>query len=37
MAEPDALGDDKHGKTMAKGYHERLSEVLRLMIGDNGR
>ena len=34
MGEPDALGDDEHGRSMAKGYRERLSEVLTLMIGD---
>jgi hypothetical protein len=31
MAEPDALGGDEHGRTMAAAYGERASEVLALI------
>lgn len=31
MSAPGALGDDHHGEAMARAYHERLLEVLRLM------
>jgi hypothetical protein len=32
MSQPNALGDDEVGVGIAKGYRERLSEVLDLMI-----
>lgn len=32
MAEPDALGGDEHGKRMAEGYRDRLTEVLRMLV-----
>lgn len=28
---PDALGDDEHGRTMTKLYKMRLDEVMRLI------
>ena len=28
MEQPDALGEDEHGRAMALGYTERLMEVL---------
>lgn len=33
MANPDALGDDKHGRTMAENYKGRLEEVLGFING----
>ena len=33
MAEPDALGDDEHGRAMTKTYRDRLSEVLAVIVG----
>jgi hypothetical protein len=32
MNEPDALGDDEHGRAMSKLYRERAAEVVRLML-----
>lgn len=37
MDEYAALADDATGRGIAKGYRERLSEVLALMIGDRNR
>jgi hypothetical protein len=34
MNQPGALGSDDAGRAIAKGYGERLSEVVRLMLGD---
>lgn len=34
MSNPDALGDDEQGRAIAKGYNERLGEVIKLMIPD---
>jgi hypothetical protein len=31
MMEPDALGDDEHGRAMVTAYRERLVEVIRLL------
>lgn len=31
MSDPDALGKDDHGRAMARAYHDRLTEVCRLM------
>jgi len=31
MQEPDALGDDEHGKAMAGLYRDRILEILRMM------
>lgn len=31
MAEPDALGDDEHGRLMASAYSDRATEVLALV------
>ncbi|MFQ6550473.1 hypothetical protein AADZ90_021225 [Aestuariibius sp. 2305UL40-4] len=30
MQNPDALGDDRHGRNMAAAYKDRLSEVVNL-------
>lgn len=35
--DPEALGSDEHGRHMAKNYRERLSEILKLMVGDRKR
>jgi hypothetical protein len=32
MCNPDALGDDEHGRAMTRAYHDRLLEVLRIII-----
>lgn len=32
MSESDALGDDEAGRGIAKGYRDRLAEVLRMMV-----
>lgn len=32
MQEPNALGDDEHGRAMVKGYRERAKEVLDLLL-----
>ena len=32
MQDDDALGDDAHGRLMTKGYRDRLSEVLRIIM-----
>jgi len=32
MQEPDALGNDEHGRAMVKGYRERAREVLDLLL-----
>ncbi len=32
MEQPDALGEDEHGRAMALGYAERLREVLGFLI-----
>lgn len=37
LQEPDALGDDDVGRGIAKGYRERLGEILRLMTRDRER
>ena len=38
MSDLAALGDDESGRRgSSKGYRERLSEVLKLMIGDRKR
>lgn len=37
MAQLDALGSDENGRGIAKGYSDRLAEVLALMIGDRKR
>ncbi len=34
MQGDDPLGDDPHGRAMAKAYQDRLGEVLRLMAGN---
>lgn len=34
MGEPDALGDDEHGRAMAAAYRARLMEVL--CLGETG-
>lgn len=31
MGDPDALGDDEHGRAMVAAYSARAAEVLRLM------
>lgn len=31
MAEPDALGDDDHGRRMSEAYRDRLTEVLQII------
>ncbi|TGR84593.1 hypothetical protein EN866_32830 [Mesorhizobium sp. M2D.F.Ca.ET.223.01.1.1] len=33
---PDALGEDEHGRRMTGLYADRLNEVVRIMIGANG-
>jgi hypothetical protein len=33
MSEPDALGDDEHGRFMVEQYRNRLSEVLAVIVG----
>jgi hypothetical protein len=37
MSEPGALGNDAHGRTMAKAYVERASEVVALIDGVSGQ
>lgn len=32
MADPDALGDDEHGRRMTELYRLRLGEVLKLLL-----
>jgi len=32
MADPEALGDDEHGRAMTAAYRQRLTEVLQLLI-----
>jgi hypothetical protein len=32
MADQNALGDDDHGRAMAKAYRERLDEVLTIIL-----
>lgn len=34
LQDPDALGDDEGGRSITKGYRERLAEVLGLMTRD---
>lgn len=34
---PDALGDDEHGRRMVAAYRDRLGEVLRLLVAEEGR
>jgi hypothetical protein len=32
MQDPDALGDDEHGRAMTKAYRERIAEVIEFMV-----
>ncbi len=34
MVEPNALGDDHHGRLMAEAYKDRLGEVVSLMVAE---
>jgi len=33
MGEPDALGEDEHGRAMTAAYRAQLALILRLMAG----
>ena len=37
MSKPDALGNDETGRGITHGYHDRLAEVIALMIGDRSK
>lgn len=32
MNEPAALGDDEHGRSMAKHYHRAMGEIVTMLI-----
>ena len=32
MNDPNALGDDFHGRAMTKAYRERLCEIIPMMV-----
>jgi hypothetical protein len=37
MQNPDALGDDGHGRTMTAAYRERLSELAVMIVAPRNR
>lgn len=36
LADPNAMGDDEHGRAMVRGYRARAEEVQKLIFGNLG-